>query len=316
MASTARTLSRLPDSCRSRATGPLHVQRRFILSQPVPSRVSHCLPAARLVCRTDLPGVLVLYNGILALAPCGAGFHPRPGSALRFFQPLSGFPASSSSTALFHAATVPEVPPSERSPRRNRAPLSGPLAPLPLSTDVPRAPTSGLSRPVSADARDRSRLPGFPGTLWSSFQLAEANLPVLLAPGERNRVFRPLHRLRSFLPPASPFTTAWVAPPRRPLLSWTSALLKSSPPVPRILDPPHPRVEHLARSEERSLRREGPCDPSPRVGPHHARTTWLKPVGGFQLPSKLARTASRRRLLLPRPWSRQGKPNVSRPSKP
>jgi len=55
------------------------------------------------------PEVLATFNGILARAPWWSGlFQTHPGSALRLSQPLSGFAASSSSTALFHAATVPD----------------------------------------------------------------------------------------------------------------------------------------------------------------------------------------------------------------
>jgi hypothetical protein len=65
--------------------------------------------------------------------------------------PLSGFLnpsavcAGSSSTALFRAAAVLGLlAPSELSPRKNRAPLSGPLAPLPFSTRVQERATRGL----------------------------------------------------------------------------------------------------------------------------------------------------------------------------
>ena len=49
---------------------------------------------------------------------------PRLGSALGFSQPLSGFLAVPSFAALFRAATVPGILPSERSPHRDqRTPL-------------------------------------------------------------------------------------------------------------------------------------------------------------------------------------------------
>jgi len=51
---------------------------------------------------------------------------PRLGSALRFSQPLSGFLADPSFAALFRAATVPGILPSESSPRKDRVPLSRP----------------------------------------------------------------------------------------------------------------------------------------------------------------------------------------------
>jgi hypothetical protein len=105
----------------------------------------------------------------------------RSGSALRFSQPLSGFPASSSSTALFRAATVPERPPSERSPHEDREPLSGSHAPSRLSTSalvrtsrdldpaISPTPTLARSRMVPSQAggalsTSRSSLPGHLGS--------------------------------------------------------------------------------------------------------------------------------------------------------
>jgi hypothetical protein len=52
---------------------------------------------------------------------------PRFGATLGFSQPLSGFLANPSFAALSRAATVPGILPSERSPRRDRLPLSGQL---------------------------------------------------------------------------------------------------------------------------------------------------------------------------------------------
>jgi len=74
----------------------------------------------------------------LELAPCEVGCYLHLGSTLRLSQPLSGFLACSSFTALFRAATVRGVLLSEVSPHKNRAPLSRPLAPLRSFTGVPR----------------------------------------------------------------------------------------------------------------------------------------------------------------------------------
>jgi len=101
------------------------------------------------------------------------------GSALRLSRPLSGFLADPSFVALFRATTVPGILPSELFPHEDRAPLSGPLAPLQLSTDVPGraerrrsppvSPTSTLSRgcldpPTTMDSLSvhRGALPGRP----------------------------------------------------------------------------------------------------------------------------------------------------------
>jgi len=103
-----------------------------------------------------------------------------PGSALGFFEPLSGFLAGLSFAALFRAATVPGIPPSELFPHEDRGALSRPLAPWQLSTDlrrrvVPRrsplvSPTSALSRgclvpPTTMDSfsTDRGPFPSRPG---------------------------------------------------------------------------------------------------------------------------------------------------------
>jgi len=69
---------------------------------------------------------------------------PRLGSALGLSQPLSGFLANSSSTALFRAATAPDRNLQSVPLDSGRPPLSGRLAPLPLSTGVQRRAASDL----------------------------------------------------------------------------------------------------------------------------------------------------------------------------
>jgi len=126
----------------------------------------------------------------------------RPGSARRLSQPLSGFLANPSFAALFHAATVPGILPSECSPRRDRAPLSRPLGSpavihQPAGVHCPSAlsplvsPTPTLSRgrltppaAMSALSTNRSPLPGCPGLQAAeppssaSFTCFEASIPL------------------------------------------------------------------------------------------------------------------------------------------
>jgi hypothetical protein len=144
----------------------------------------------------------------------------HPSSTLRLSQPLSGFPASSSSTALFRAAAVPECLPSERSPRRDREPLSKSHAPSRLSTGVPNEPPS---RPF---ATDFSRLPRLDAVAWlppSAMNSLSAGCPAsrsLWASNGFRRPYPQLHPPRSFDPPANPFTPIRVAPHWWSLLSW------------------------------------------------------------------------------------------------
>ena len=93
-----------------------------------PSRAFRCPPTCRRVRRRPTSsGFRTPTTVSPGLAPCEAVCHLRFGSALRLSQPLSGFLANPSSAALFRAATVPGTLPSERSPRRDRLPLSGQL---------------------------------------------------------------------------------------------------------------------------------------------------------------------------------------------
>jgi hypothetical protein len=96
----------------------------------------------------------------LGLAPYGARYQSRPGSALRLSQPPSGFLADPSFAALFHAATVPGVLPSESSPHRNRAPLSRPLL-LPCGH-----PPACWTPPHGPCHRRFRRLPRFHAVAW------------------------------------------------------------------------------------------------------------------------------------------------------
>jgi hypothetical protein len=142
--------------------------------------------------------------------------------------------------------------PSESSPHRNRAPLSGPHAPLRSSTDVLERSHSDLVTARFTDAHARAQLPGSPDDYELPFRALLGSppqprrpasthrltrFPVTLGPCRETAPFRQLHPLRSLDPPASPFAPTQVAPSLRPILSWVFAPLELSPSTPRILEP-------------------------------------------------------------------------------
>jgi hypothetical protein len=87
--------------------------------------------------------------------------HSRPGSTLRLSQPLSGFPASSSSTALFRAATVPESSLQSLPLTRSATPLEAPCSLAVIHRRARRA-TRDLSPPVSPTPTLLTQSPGSP----------------------------------------------------------------------------------------------------------------------------------------------------------
>jgi hypothetical protein len=141
-------------------------KREFIPRGTCPSRVSHRLlpPTTQSPVHGSSSQKSWHPSAIaLGLAPRGTGRHSCPGSALGLSQPLSGFLASPSCAALFHAAAAHGLFPSESSPHKGRAPLSRPLAPLQLSTDFTARASRALSPLVSPDLQlppERSHSPG------------------------------------------------------------------------------------------------------------------------------------------------------------
>jgi len=135
------------------------------------------------------------------------GYRSHFGSTLRFFQPLSGFPASLSFVALFRATTVCWILPLEHSLHKDRAPLSRPLCflavihqraeaycPFALSPLV--SPTRTLSR-VCLVSPSNYELPLFKPKLASKS---------FWAPFSGVTSFRQLHLFRSFYPLTNPFS--------------------------------------------------------------------------------------------------------------
>jgi hypothetical protein len=192
----------------------------------IPFRVPHH-PFDRPTCRPEPPSLgFFCPSTASSREPRREWIVPfHPGSALRFSQPLSGFLASSSSTALFRAATVPGLPPAEPSPREDRAPLSGPLAPPRLSTGVRERTARDLVTSGFPDSRARARSRLVP-PLTMGF-LSASSRPLPGHPG--SRAAEPpdsasFTRLGAFLPsrirswrPGLPLATSRCSPGPSPL---------------------------------------------------------------------------------------------------
>jgi hypothetical protein len=194
--------------------------------------------------------------------------------------------------------------PSECSPREDRVPLSGPLAPLQLSTVLRNAPPATLSLPVSPTPALLTQLPGSPTSYGFPFHESEGPLPG--RPGSPTE--------GSPLPPASPASklsslhesvrtnSSCPEPSGRyspgPFCPSRDLTAQTSDPQTR-LDPCRPTLEPSPEGSDPRL--QGPGRPlGSRVKPpQHNELNWLSFVGSPQPSSGLDRTASRRQLLLP-----------------
>jgi len=140
-----------------------------------PLQRTHDQRATQPVSWVDFPGFPIPFNGTIRASPAlRVGVPPHSGSALRFSQPPSGFLASSNSTGLFRPATVPRLLPSESSPRRNRAPLSRPLAPSQFSTDTIERAAHVPSLGVSPTPTPESAVAWIPTVATTAFPQALA----------------------------------------------------------------------------------------------------------------------------------------------
>jgi len=115
-------------------------------------------------------------------------------SALRLFQPRSGFRINRVPRPYFMPQPFLDCLPSECSPREDRVPLSGPLASMQLSTVLRNAPPATLSPEVSPTPTLLTQSPGSPSNYGSPFHESEGPLPG--RPGSPTE--------GSPLPPASP----------------------------------------------------------------------------------------------------------------
>jgi hypothetical protein len=110
------------------------------------------------------------------------------------FSTSQRFPHGPSSTALFHTAAVPGLPPSESSPREDRAPLSGFTGSLAVIHRAAKRTTCDLITRGFTDAHAFDAVAWIPHELWVPFSRA------------RRRASRSpwITAAEPFLPPASP----------------------------------------------------------------------------------------------------------------
>jgi hypothetical protein len=163
------------------------------------------------------------------------------GSALRLSQPLSGFLAHSSPTALFHAATVPRHLPFRAFPsQRSCTPLeaTGSLAVIHPGARARYHVTFRLLFHRLPRTRRSRQVPQ--QTMGSLSTCHKGPLPDLPESRSLRSRFPRLHLPRSFAPSANPFSPSRRTGFRRSLLSWSFALLETLP-EPRNLYPPRIR---------------------------------------------------------------------------
>jgi hypothetical protein len=134
------------------------------------------------------------FNGIFERAPCDEWVVQPHSVPLTGFLNLSAALASSSSTALFRAVTVPGCPPSERSPRQRSCTSSEATGcHVVIHRRAGRLVIVALLHPVSPTPAPFGAVAWFPRPLWASFSRARTRFPVTLDP-ERE----------TLVPPASP----------------------------------------------------------------------------------------------------------------
>lgn len=194
----------------------------------IPFRVSSPpVSTVRPVGRIDLPEFWCPLTASSNKPPwSGAGLSrplrvPLPG----FLNLSAVFQASPSSTALFHAATVCELPPSELSPREDRETLSGSLAFPAVIHPWLKCVACGLITPRF------SQLPGLPkgSVAWRPRATMDSlsYRPEGLHPGRPGPpTAGPLPttsftRFEAFFPSRIRSRQTRVAPNRRSLLSWS-----------------------------------------------------------------------------------------------
>jgi len=208
--------------------------------------------------------------------------------------PLTGFlnPSAVSAdrifAALFRAATVPGISlqrfPLAESAHPSRGHCSPAVIHPPAKTRRLRLITDRFT-----DSHARAQLPGSPADYELPFRLPRrADLLVTLGLAGEPALFSELHLLRSFLPPASPFSTDASCPTAAADTLLGSSSPEPSPTTPRSLNPPkHPKALQHDRSARRPRpltkgppRLESLVNPSAQVGipvePKHPRV----PVGG------------------------------------
>jgi len=175
--------------------------------------------------------------------------------------------------AIFHAAAVRVTSFRAFPSQRSRTSLEAASSPAVIHQG-PRRSFLRLITNGFPDAHGCPRLPGSPADYGLPFHEAETPLPGHPEHWTLNRPFTQLHPLRSFFPPASPFTPTRVAPSSRPILSWLSALLECVPPNLGTSVPPRP--ESLSTQSRPTARPKANRRPTPRdpEDPHGRNRTF------------------------------------------
>jgi hypothetical protein len=226
LSSTRRSLAPCDASSFRRGWDPLQSPSPSLLDRPTS--------------RPDLssPEVLLPYNGILALAPVWDGlFHSRPGSALRFFQPLSGF-----SKLEFHGlvscrnrswASPCRAFPSQRS----CTPLEATGSPAVIHRRAERTSFIVLSPPVSPTPALSTQLPGSPDDYGLPFHepwpasrspWTDERSPFIPLASPASKLSSPCESVHTF--PGLPRLGGRCSPGFHPLQSSLSDLGASNPP--------------------------------------------------------------------------------------
>jgi len=150
-----------------------HVVKHGIIP-PICSPTESLSPLNRPTRRSDSTSMrfLTLQRYVWA-SPTMKRVSNRLGSALRLSQPLSGFLADPNSTALFRAATVPGLSPSELSPRRKVCtPLRATCSPVVSHQRAAAPPHSTVRSRFHETPTTEAAVAKIPRQLWVPFSQA------------------------------------------------------------------------------------------------------------------------------------------------
>jgi len=227
---------------------------------------------------------------------------PRsPGFRSQGFSPSQRFASRLELTGLFHPAAARATSFRAFPSQGSRTPLEAASSPTVPHQDPGRDSQRLITRGFP-DSHARARSPGSPTDYGLPFHMArKPHFPFALGAERRGRPLTQLSPSRSLVPPESPFTPARVAPRRRPLLSWSSALLE---PVPLNLGVstrpsltagarPSPRRVGAAASEDPRGAEAPRRPPAPREASR--RQAPLRPLRRIPARCGLGLAASRRR---------------------
>jgi hypothetical protein len=220
----------------------------------------------------------------------------RLGSALRLSQPLSGFLASHELRSPVSYYNRSWDPPSELSPRRERAPLSRPLLPCSHPPTCRDAPPVALSPPVSPTSTPSRGCLVPPTTMGSLSANRNASFPFALDHLQRSRLFPPASPASKSCSPCESVRTGLgcPAPAAVALLGFRPSrvfALRASDPQTRPDNecPNTPLPRRIGFATPGTSRPPAPGEASPALACRVAL------VGSLRSPSEPARTACRRR---------------------